>query len=585
MSAICAIFENHSCLDSSLLQQMLLAGSQAGPDGNQTWHSGSVGLGHSLLASIQYDQKEIQPYQENSIVVSADVRLDNRDELFQLLLPNLPLSKQTSVTDAELIAKNYLRFGPEGFQNLIGDFAFLLWDGRKQSLFCCRDVFGIRPLYYTTRSNRFLAASVLSQLFSDSNLPDSLNKESLEDYLVYGSYSDPEATIYQAIRQVPPAHYLEVTSDLKIIKKCYFNWKPKNSLKFKNKNDYLFSFEEALNKTIQSHLRYQGPIGLMLSGGLDSGSIAALLCKSLGTQKTDKLKCFSFSYKKLKSVDEKEYIKSLCDYLYLKTEYIYPEETLPFSIEIKSDEPCSNDSHNPAWTFACQKLSKLGGKVMLTGNLGETLLLSQSKLHFLDWFFSGKWKTLFQEVRGYKNIYGEFPSIKLVQWLLYQLPHSLYALLPPVKKEKIFSETLFSRVKRRRRFRHPPIFHSAAKNLGLLTSLSMGTKSIWNHYSQQAQQYGLEYAHPFADRRLHERVGQMPLEVFFHHGSDRHLLRELLKDKMPETVRTRQFQSFANAWFEQSYSSENSLQLITAKTFAQWEKTRKKSLTTRQVSL
>ncbi|NJK41363.1 MAG: hypothetical protein HC934_08430 [Acaryochloridaceae cyanobacterium SU_2_1] len=146
MSAIAGIFHRDHCpLQPQQLEEMIQALAHRGPQGCHSWLQGSIGLGHCLLWTTPESIHETLPLQQETLVITADVRLDNRPDLIdQLDLQDPDLSQ---LTDSQLILAAYQRWGKSCPAYLLGDFAFALWDGKQQQLFCARDHFGVKPFF------------------------------------------------------------------------------------------------------------------------------------------------------------------------------------------------------------------------------------------------------------------------------------------------------------------------------------------------------------------------------------------------------------------------------------------------------
>jgi asparagine synthase (glutamine-hydrolysing) len=185
MSGICGQFNlDDAPVAAADLRAMTSILGQRGPDRTDQWQDGSVGLGHTLLATTPELEFERQPFKhaETGCVITADVRLDNRKEL----LAALGLSgRRESVGDAELILRIYLEQSEDCLDRLLGDFAFAIWDPRHQKLFCARDHFGMRPFcYHHSPSKRFLFASSPQSILVLAQVPYRINKGRIADFLV-----------------------------------------------------------------------------------------------------------------------------------------------------------------------------------------------------------------------------------------------------------------------------------------------------------------------------------------------------------------------------------------------------------------
>src|SRR6266851_4305018 len=135
-------------VDRHLLQQMTEAMAFRGPDAKEIWSQGSVGFGHAMLRTTHESVHERQPASlDGKVWITADARVDARAELITKLESKGQI-KAKAATDAELILHAYHVWGEECVEHLLGDFVFAIWDGRRRRLFCARDHFGVKPLYY-----------------------------------------------------------------------------------------------------------------------------------------------------------------------------------------------------------------------------------------------------------------------------------------------------------------------------------------------------------------------------------------------------------------------------------------------------
>jgi asparagine synthase (glutamine-hydrolysing) len=250
---------------------------QRGPERTGIWQAGSAGLGHTLLATTPELAFERQPFKhaETGCVITADVRLDNRDELLDALKL---VSRRDSVGDAELILHAYLKWGEQCPVRLLGDFAFSIRDPRHQRMFCVRDHFGMRPIYYCHSPGRHFAfASDARAILVLPQIPHAVNKGRVADFLVHQlEWIDYTSTFYDHIYRLPPGHQLTVTPD-RIAVTEYWKPQPVPQTKSMSDDDYRDGFLEVLTRAVDARLRAPpGTLGSMLSGGVDAGSVVAI---------------------------------------------------------------------------------------------------------------------------------------------------------------------------------------------------------------------------------------------------------------------------------------------------------------------
>src|SRR3989454_9825112 len=267
---------------------MLARLAHRGPDGAGVWSGGAVGLGHRLLHTTPESLREHLPLAsgDGTLVLTADARIDNRGELLAAL------GRGVEATDAELILAAYERWGERCPEHLLGDFAFVIWDARRATLFCARDHFGVKPFYYYHAPGRlFCFASEIKGLLALAEVPRRLNETRVADYLV-PLLEDKVITFYQDILRLPPAHRMTVTRQGVRIEQ-YWALDPEREIRMKSDADYAAAFREIFTEAVRCRLRSAFPVGSMLSGGLDSSSIVCVARQLLAQDGGETLHTFS----------------------------------------------------------------------------------------------------------------------------------------------------------------------------------------------------------------------------------------------------------------------------------------------------
>jgi asparagine synthase (glutamine-hydrolysing) len=208
------------------------------------------------------------------VAVIADARLDNRD----ILLPRFP-DCSIETTDAELILRAVETWGLEAPAKLMGDFAFIAWDPREHTVVCARDSSGERPLFYRITAQTFAAGSDIHQLLQDPSVPIAPNEQRLRDFLVpyrvYHNDQEQPTTFFQGIFALPAGHVMSVSRTHESLKP-YWALRPPREIRYRDEQQYVQHFADILVASLRSRMRSARPIGAMLSGGLDSTSVASL---------------------------------------------------------------------------------------------------------------------------------------------------------------------------------------------------------------------------------------------------------------------------------------------------------------------
>lgn len=237
-----------------------------GPDAQQIWIDGAVGFGHTLLKTAVESATERQPFSlDGAIWIVADVRLDARADLIAKLEdqshPNL-----TAAADVELLLRAYLVWGENCVDQLVGDFAFGIWDGPRKRLFCARDHLGIKPFYYTQKCSLVIFSNTLECIRQHPAVSDELNDLAILDFLLLQHNQDLATTTFADIQRLPPAHTATWSHTGKQ-SRCYWTMPVDPPLFLRRSEDYLDRFKELLRQCVGDRLR-TNDAGIFMSGGL-----------------------------------------------------------------------------------------------------------------------------------------------------------------------------------------------------------------------------------------------------------------------------------------------------------------------------
>lgn len=267
---------------------MLPALEHRGPDGEGRWHSptssgSAVALGHRRLAIIDLSDGGRQPMVRGGAAVTYNGEIYN----FRALRDRLRGSGAsfTTESDTEVLLAAYEHWGASAVDHVDGMFAFGLWDSVQDRLLLARDRFGIKPLYYHRGPRHFVFASELGALLASGLVPPELDVESLWHYLGYQTAPTP-ATLLQGVRMLEPGHLMEVRGDGRITGRRYW------SLLQAGGGEHSATVSAAtaaatvgtlLREAVESHMVSDVPVGVFLSGGIDSGAVVSVL-NSIGVR-------------------------------------------------------------------------------------------------------------------------------------------------------------------------------------------------------------------------------------------------------------------------------------------------------------
>ena len=378
MSAICGIFfTDGKPLDPSLLARQLHTLDRRGIDGRGSWHAGPVGLGHQMLHITPESLTETLPFHQAApdLVITADARLDNREQLFTLL--SIDKQVQRGIPDSQLLLKAYERWGKSCPEYLLGDFAFAIWDAARQELFCATDPMGLRPFFYHWRPGTFVFASEIRAIHSLPSIRRSPDLRSLASIAVPELlYADGESTFFEGIRCLPASSTLTVSvSGLS----CRRYWEPDGSLRMtvSTEEDCVEAFQEVIHKSVGARLRSAFPVASMFSGGLDSSAITGVAADILAErgQRLTALSAVLPPGYNGQVCDERAYINSLKVKTNLDIEYVCAPGRGPFdnlSQLIDSAEMPICPSTHYLTTAMAEAAGRHKARVILNGIGGET---------------------------------------------------------------------------------------------------------------------------------------------------------------------------------------------------------------------
>lgn len=370
-----------------------------GSDGAEIWVEGSVGLGHRMLWTTPESLLEKLPFfdQTSELAITSDARIDNREELIDILQFNS--CSVEKITDSQLILAAYKKWGYSCPEYLLGDFAFVIWTSSNQSLFCARDHFGVKPFYYYYRSDEtFTFGSEIKALFTLKQVPRRLNETRMGDYLAF-MMEDQVITSYQDILRLPPAHCM-VVSQQSIQLWSYWSLNPNREIKLPSNEAYAEEFRRIFTEAVRCRLRSAFPIISHLSGGLDSSAITCVARAILAQEMKTPLHTISTIYNKIKECDERPYINVVIEQGGLTPHFALGDVLGPLSnldmIFEYEDEAFLGRSHFYPW-LVNRESKQLEMRIALDGFDGDTTV-SHGITRLKELASQGKWKTFFHKV-------------------------------------------------------------------------------------------------------------------------------------------------------------------------------------------
>jgi len=272
MCGICGklSFERGASVDTGLLREMLDSIRHRGPDDEGLYEAPGVGLGHRRLSIIDLKTGRQPLSNENGTVwIVFNGEIYNFQELRTFLLSKGHVFK--TQTDTEAIVHLYEEFGPQCLEKLRGMFAFAIWDENTKSLFLARDRVGIKPLYYCLTDESLVFASEIKAILADPSVDRRVAPEVIDRFLTF-LYVPGEETLLKGIKKLAPGHYLlakEGRAEVRQYWDLRFS-KPSGGRSVEEAKDELLSL---LAETVELHMIADVPVGVLLSGGVDSTAV------------------------------------------------------------------------------------------------------------------------------------------------------------------------------------------------------------------------------------------------------------------------------------------------------------------------
>ena len=381
-----------------------------GDDGLDVWTDGNVTLGHRMMHTTPESLFEKLPLRSSSgnFVLTCDARIDNRDELIgRLKISASALSGV--VTDSEIILAAYEAWGDRCTMELIGDFAFVVWDSRKKELYAARDLIGVKPIYYTYIPGKlFAVATEIKALLTLTDVPIELNEVRVADLLT-SMVSDHENTLYNNVFKIPAGHQLRVSTSGCLLKR-YGELEPESRLSDMTDADYAEQLQGLMFEAVKCRLRSAFPVSSQLSGGLDSSFVTCIAAGISKDEGKDPLKTVSIVFEEATQSDEREFIESIVESSRISPDFIQGDKFGPLSdleqIYEVVDDAIVGGNHHYIWRLL-GKAHDQGARVVLDGIDGDTTI-GHGYTYFKDLARAGEWETLADHVRKtvprYRNI-------------------------------------------------------------------------------------------------------------------------------------------------------------------------------------
>lgn len=524
------------------------------------WSDDKAYFGASVTNVSIQSKYETVPYVDeySNYVITADAILDNRQNLLNEL--NFPREEWKQTPDSIIILEAYKYWGNECAKHLLGDFAFAIYDTEKNSLFCARDQVGKRTLYFYNDNRYFAFSTNMTAILKIMEKKCPLNDRWIADFLSFDGplhELDANQTVFKDIKQLLPATILYLNEKFMNTEQY---WKPciDKAVHLKSSQEYAVRLKEVFSQAVHARLKTDGNVGILLSGGIDSGSVASIAAMRLAEQ--DKvLRAYSSvpfggfqnRINKRRCPDETEYIESL-KLKYENIEHLYCplEEKNPIT---NMDKYLNLLEHpykfieNCYWMNELTSLAALDGcRTLLNGQFGNaSISYGPMSVHVMTLIRKKKYFTLIRDLKYYCKFmdYRMWSEIKKILKVL--LPDSMLRILgheqtitenAPINDDLAKKWHVDDRLKEYKAGKYV----SDKMDIYDMRELFMSPRilsQLGGVDTKFSLEYGIQVRDPSLDLQVVEYCYSVPYHQYVNKGKERELIRIAMEGILPDKIR------------------------------------------------
>ncbi len=561
-----------SAVSETTLVRMRDVLQHRGPDDAGLYIEGPIGLAHRRLSIVDLASGH-QPMSNED----GSLKIVFNGEIYNHADHRSDLEARGHVfathSDTESIVHLYEEYGDRCVDHLRGMFAFAIWNRRTKEMFIARDRLGVKPLYYVhTDDGSLFFASEIKALLAANALRPELNVAGLPDYLANHATSD-DTTLFAGVRRLPAGHTLR-WKDGKVDIRRYWDVIPGNAVENNARPvaDYVDEWRELFRASVKLRLMADVPLGMFLSGGIDSSAIAAVMSQMV----TEPIKTFSVAFN-VPEANELEYARVVAkafgtDHHEVLVEPADFAAALPHLIW-HEDEPIAHPSSVPLY-FVSQ-LAQRHVKVVLTGEGSDELLAGYGRYRStLMNLAAGKLYHRFTTESIRHLVRGAASRIapvsigrKLPRTFLWLPPDvdSIYfdnfAVFPLRMQRSLFSPKLCSQLEQTSPYAGMHRYFDAHESASLLQRLLYADLKTYLHellmkQDQMSMAASIESRVPFLDHKLVEFSTALPDRLKLRGRTTKYVLREAMKGLLPESILNRSKMGFPTPlgrWFQSEF--------------------------------
>lgn len=545
------------------IDRMLSVIVHRGPDGSGTYfYEDRIGLGHRRLSIIDLTEKGAQPMtylDRYHITFNGEIYnyLELRDELQR---NGLVFSTKT---DTEVLLAAYHKWGGGCVDHLNGMWSFAIFDEKEDRVFASRDRYGVKPLYYKADSERFIFASEIKEIAEVLPKPIKADKSHFFTFLANGSFDYDEGTMFDGIRQLLGGHNL--TLDCQTLQYKVERWydlrKIKENKNTREENEQIF--REKFENSIRLRLRSDVPVGSCLSGGLDSSSIVCMVHDVLEDERTaagaddtggkggtSRQAAISSCFED-KKYDEQEYIDEVIKETGAESYKVFPDMDEVFGkldeIIWHMDEPFPGLSVYAQWRVF-EEAKRRGLTVMLDGQGSDEQLAGYTpfyKVLFIELMKKGQWRKLKKEIDAYRTLRSDSEPVPFWEVMLSTLTSFLFPDRLRYKLNRIYVKKVVGLPLPKKMYENKVIeegyraYNKRSTRQYIYAGMHHGMRTLLHYEDRNSMAHSIEARVPFLDYELAEFIYSVPLAHKIENGRTKNLMREGLKDILPEAIYNR----------------------------------------------
>lgn len=540
---------------SADLAKLTLSVAAYGVGDPRRWTQEGTAIVHSQSVITCEDEREQQPSfdPDSGLCLAFDGRLDNRSDLIRRLdlAPNVP--------DSDIIAAAVRRWDDRAPEMLLGDFAFACWNTRARKLLLASDQTGGRVIFYAQQRHRIVFATMVNTVRDLLGRPPVVDENAVAGMLLDRGIA-PTRTLYADIARLPPAGLLCWTPDSGTTRR-YWKPDPGRKLRFRRDQDYIEAGREALDRAVRSCLRSKNSVAAALSGGLDSGGVAATAARLMGAEILPTITAVPQPGAPLPArtaiIGNEWPLASSTAKMHANIVAhaapaggLTPYEVNPDAIfRLMGSTP--RNSLNSAWLHPFRQQARaLGSSVLLTGVAGNLTLSWDGLRALADYARQGRWLRMSRDIWACRRAGG--PGVRSLFWDQVVTPLTPVQWRGTLRRWRKNTDAIWSS--------SSPIHPEFARSINLADQLMAGERLdimdvhggdfalrassleyFWSGRANLASLrplLGYEPRDPLGDLRLVEFCLSLPPEQYMRNGVRRRFARRVLSDRLPTEVLT-----------------------------------------------